>query len=513
MSDSPPQTDSVPAGRALLAALGLLAAALAVQWALRPVLDTRGPFLFFFPAVGIAAMWWGWRAGAVVVIGGLFSGLAWLAPPGEWTVNDDAERVTVAGYLVSSAILLALGAWVHDLRARAQRSERHRARQLRELRELHELSRQQQEQLQQADRRKDEFLATLAHELRNPLAPIRQAAVIARSDKAGPVQKERAHDIIDRQVRHMALLLDDLLDVSRITRGKLALRREPTPLAVLLEAAAESAQPLLTARRQQLSVRLPPGELWLDADPMRVEQILSNLLGNAAKYGKPEGKVELSARQEGGTVVVEVRDDGIGIPPEALESVFEMFEQLPRTEGRVGSGLGIGLSLSRGLAQLHGGSLRAKSEGPGQGSTFVLQLPLTDAPISSPAPLQAVGRMGGQRRVLVADDNRDAAESLAEVLRMDGHEVGIAFDGLDAIRMFRQMHPDVALLDIGMPGLTGHEVAAALRTFPEGRNARLVAVTGWGQDRDRKASREAGFDEHLTKPIDPAAVLDLLRQG
>jgi signal transduction histidine kinase len=502
------------ASRELLFGIGLLGAALAVQWTLRPLLGTGFPFLFFFPAIGIAATLWGWRAGAVVVLGGLFNSLLWFEPTWQLAVSRPAEQLAVAGYLVSAAILLVLGARVHDLRQRAAAAEANLGRQLQELRELNALSRTQQQQLQDADRRKDEFLATLAHELRNPLAPIRQAAVIARSDQATAAQRERAHQIIERQVRHMALLLDDLLDVSRITRGKLVLRREPTPLSVMLEAASEGARPLVAARRQRLELDLPPQELWLDADPMRVEQILSNLLGNAAKYGRTEGRIEVTARQDGGTARVQVRDDGIGIPADALESIFEMFEQLPRADQAVGSGLGIGLSLSRGLARLHGGSLHALSDGPGHGSTFVLVLPLATPPVSRPSPLDvpAERAVAGPRRVLVADDNRDAAESLAEVLRMDGHEVAVAFDGHEAVRLFRQVHPDVALLDIGMPGLTGLEVAATLRGLPEGRQARLVAVTGWGQARDVAATRAAGFDAHLTKPVDPAAVLDLLRR-
>ena len=233
-------------------------------------------------------------------------------------MQELADRAALAGYLFSGSVLLALGARLNHLRRHAAQAEARLAQQLQELQWLHALSHEQQTRLREADRRKDEFLATLAHELRNPLAPIRQAAMIARSPAASEAQKRRSQDIIERQVRHMALLLDDLLDVSRITRGKLELRREPTPLSVMVEATVETARPLLEARRQQLQVNLPTPQLWLDADPMRTEQVLSNLLGNAAKYGRPGGQVALSARREGGTAVIEVRDDGIGIPPESL---------------------------------------------------------------------------------------------------------------------------------------------------------------------------------------------------
>jgi signal transduction histidine kinase/ActR/RegA family two-component response regulator len=489
--------------RALASGLAFTLAALALQWGLRPLVGEKVPFLFFLPAIGVAAMWWGWRAAILVMAGGFLNAFYWFSPEGQPGVEATADRAALAGYLVSASVLLALGARLNHLRRRAAQAEARLAQQLQELQWLHALSHEQQTRLREADRRKDEFLATLAHELRNPLAPIRQAAMIARSPAATEPQKRRSQDIIERQVRHMALLLDDLLDVSRITRGKLELRREPTPLAVMVEATVESSRPLLDARRQQLQVQLPTPELWLDADPMRVEQVLTNLLGNAAKYGRPGGQVLLSARREGGTAVIEVRDDGIGIPPEALDSVFEMFTQLPRGEGRGAGGLGIGLALSRGLAVLHGGSLVAHSAGPGQGSTFTLTLPLDHPPPPAPAAAGSQQRPAARRRILVADDNRDAAETLAEMLRMSGHEVSIALDGEQALQSFRTLHPDAALLDIGMPGMTGNEVAQAIRALPEGRDAMLVAITGWGQDRDREATRHAGFDHHLTKPVDP----------
>jgi signal transduction histidine kinase/CheY-like chemotaxis protein len=367
-----------------------------------------------------------------------------------------------------------------------------------------------EEQLREADRRKDEFLATLAHELRNPLAPIRQAAMIARSPGATDAQKTWSHQVIERQVAHMARLLDDLLDVSRITRGKLELRRDVIELRGVVDAALEATRPLVEAKRQQLHAELPEQPLWLDADPMRLAQILTNLVTNASKYTLPQGHITLRARTDGGEVLIEVRDDGMGIPPESLDGIFEMFTQVRAHESASAGGLGIGLALSRGLVQLHGGTLTAASPGLGQGSTFTVRLPLAVAP-QPPASQEARQPAAGRStRILVADDNRDAAESLADLLRMEGHEVAVAFDGNQALAEFNRFGPRVALLDIGMPGLTGNQVASAIRQRPEGAGTVLVAITGWGQERDRHAAREAGFDFHFTKPVDPLQVLDLL---
>ena len=364
--------------------------------------------------------------------------------------------------------------------------------------------------LRDADRRKDEFLATLAHELRNPLAPIRQAAQIAKSPAATDKQKAWSHDVIERQVAHMARLLDDLLDVSRITRGKLELRRSVVRLDQVVDSALEAARPQVETRRQQLRTQLPPEPLWVDGDAMRLAQVLSNLLTNAAKYTQPEGSIQLLARRDGDWVVAEVRDNGIGLDATALERIFEMFTQL-RTQDSAGTtGLGIGLALSRGLAQLHGGSLQAASDGPGAGSTFTLRLPAAAAPVDAEPVAPQGGRSGRRRRVLVADDNRDAAQSLADLLRMEGHEVAIAFDGEEALQEYGRFAPEIALLDIGMPRLTGNQVASEIRRRPEGAGTVLVAITGWGQERDRTAAREAGFDHHFTKPVDPQQVLELL---
>ncbi|MEP6505724.1 MAG: ATP-binding protein, partial [Betaproteobacteria bacterium] len=350
--------------------------------------------------------------------------------------------------------------------------------------------------LKEADRRKDEFLATLAHELRNPLAPIRQAAAVSRLPQATDAQKRWSHEVIDRQVRHMALLLDDLLDVSRITRGRLALRRGTNALAEMLEAAVETARPLVDARRHVLDVVTPQAAIALQADPLRVSQIVANLLTNAAKYTEPGGRIRLQAALDGDDVVIEVGDNGIGIAAESLPAVFDMFTQLRGTDDRAG-GLGIGLALTKGLVELHGGSIAVHSDGPGHGSVFTVRLPRGTEPAPASAPTQAVDQdVAGAFTVLVADDNRDAAESLAALLELEGHQVTLAFDGAAALLAYERVHPDVCLLDIGMPHRTGNEVASEIRSRQDGRRPTLVAITGWGQEADRSQALAAGFDHH-----------------
>jgi signal transduction histidine kinase/ActR/RegA family two-component response regulator len=367
--------------------------------------------------------------------------------------------------------------------------------------------------LQEADRRKDEFLATLAHELRNPLAPIRQASAVSRLPQATEAQKRWAHEVIERQVRHMALLLDDLLDVSRITRGRLALRRGTHPLSEMIDAAVETARPLIDSRLHELELVTPSAPILMHADPLRVSQVVANLLTNAAKYTDPHGHIRLLATLDGEEVVIEVSDNGIGIAPESLPAVFDMFTQLRGTDDRAG-GLGIGLALTRGLVELHGGSIGVRSEGGGQGSVFTVRLPRGEIPVQGPSSAGDVEPPATElRRILVADDNRDAAESLAALLELEGHEVTLAFDGADALLAYDRVRPQICLLDIGMPYRTGNEVATEIRSREDGRVPMLVAITGWGQDADRSQALAAGFDHHLTKPVDPAQLLRLIGQA
>jgi len=368
-----------------------------------------------------------------------------------------------------------------------------------------------EQMLREADQRKDEFLATLAHELRNPLAPIRQAAMIARSPEAKPEQQRWSLEVIERQVGNMAVLLDDLLDVSRITLGKLELRRMVTDLREAVDLALEAARPAIDTRKQQLVVEWPDTPLWAKVDAMRIAQVISNLLTNASKYTQPRGTIRLTGRRDGEEAVIEVTDNGIGIARDALERVFEMFTQVRNPHSAGSTGLGIGLALSRGLAQMHGATLTAHSEGVGRGSTFTLRMDLCDSPaLDTTAGKALANGTGRSRRVLVADDNRDAAESLAEVLRMEGHDVALAFDGEAALQQFYEQAPEVVLLDIGMPRMTGNEVASAIRSSPGGESTLLVAITGWGQERDRAAAKRAGFDFHFTKPVNPDHVLRLI---
>jgi PAS domain S-box-containing protein len=360
--------------------------------------------------------------------------------------------------------------------------------------------------LREADRRKDEFLATLAHELRNPLAPIRQAAMLSTSAHATEAQKRWSHEVIERQVQHMALLLDDLLDVSRITRGVLPLRKTATELAAVIASAVETARPAIDAMKHELELDLPAHPERLEADPLRLAQVVANLLTNAAKYTDRGGHIRLSARRVEREILIEVSDNGIGIPPESMPDVFRMFSQLHSGGDRAiaSAGLGIGLALSKGLVELHGGSIAVRSPGAGAGSTFTVRLPVGNVPLpddvlgGSDASAAAV-----PRKVLIADDNRDAADSLAALLQLDGHETRLSFDGEDALSTYERFEPDVCLLDIGMPGRNGYEVARRIRQMPGGKRPVLIAITGWGQEADRHLALEAGFDHHLTKPVDP----------
>ena len=368
--------------------------------------------------------------------------------------------------------------------------------------------------LHEADRRKDEFLAMLAHELRNPLAPVRNAVQIL--NLAGPKEPllQRQRDIIDRQVTHMARLLDDLLDVSRITRGKITLKKEKVRLADVLARAVETAAPLIEAHRHTLSVELHSKEESLFGDFDRLIQIVGNLLTNAAKYTENGGHIWLESARAGGEILIRVRDTGMGIAPELLAKVFDVFTQAERSLDRSQGGLGLGLSLVRSLAQLHGGGVEARSEGAGRGSEFLVRLPALSAAEAAecahepPAALQdAVAR-----RILVVDDVIDTANSLAELLELMGHEVKAAYDGVTALKLAQDFRPDVILLDIGLPGISGFEVARQIRHNPALEGVALVALTGYGQDEDRRQAEEAGFDRHFTKPVELHAVRLLLEQ-
>ena len=365
--------------------------------------------------------------------------------------------------------------------------------------------------LAEADRRKNEFLAILAHELRNPLAPLRnglQVMKLARSDFA---LVDQARTMMERQLTQMVRLIDDLLDISRISQGKVTLRKERLDLDTVVRHAVETSRPLIESRGLALDLHLPPHKILVEADMTRLSQTIANLLNNAAKYTDQGGHVTLSVQRQGRDAVVSVRDTGIGIPRHMLPKVFEMFTQVDRSSERSQGGLGIGLSLVKRLVEMHGGTVEARSEGHGMGSEFVIRLPvLSVAGTQRTEDREESVEAPGRRRVLVVDDNRDAALSLAMMLEMMGNETQTAYDGLEAFEMAREFHPDVMLLDIGMPKMNGHETAARIRQQPWGREIVLVAMTGWGQDDDKRKSHEAGFNFHMVKPVDPSDIEKLL---
>jgi CheY-like chemotaxis protein len=365
--------------------------------------------------------------------------------------------------------------------------------------------RDSQARLQEADGRKDEFLATLAHELRNPLAPIRNALEIMRLTPE-PQRQASARSIVERQVAQMVHLVDDLLDVSRISRGKLELRREVADLGRVIQTAIETSRPLIEAGRHELVAQLPlPQSLMVDGDVTRLCQVVSNLLNNAAKYTPQGGRIDIVAQRDGDQAVVSVRDSGMGIPAPMLPRVFEMFTQVDHASARSQGGLGIGLALVRQLVEMHGGTVAAQSDGAGKGSTFTVRLPLAQAAATAGGPgtasrLQPTS--GQDCRVLVVDDNVDSAVTLATVLEILGYRTQKAHDGPAALRVAESFAPHAVLLDIGLPSLTGHQVAERIRGQEWGRGMLLIALSGWGQEGDKHKSRQAGFDHHFVKPVD-----------
>jgi PAS domain S-box-containing protein len=367
--------------------------------------------------------------------------------------------------------------------------------------------------LRETDRRKDEFLATLAHELRNPLAPIRNALQILRMPRVDAGTVERSREMMERQVHHLVRLVDDLLDVSRVMRGKIELRREPVELATVVARAIETVQPLVDAQGHELSVRISPESLLIDGDPVRLAQVVGNLLTNAAKYTESGGRIWLTAERDGDMAALRVRDNGIGIAPAMLPRIFELFVQVDHASTKAQGGLGIGLTLVKNLVEMHNGIVQARSDGLGRGSEFVVRLPLSVVKVEQ----EQGGQAGPQTqpptsgyRLMVVDDNRDAADSLAMLLRLQGHEVRVAYSGVAALEMTKAYSPDVVFLDIGMPGMDGYEVARRLRQQPGLEKVVLAALTGWGQQEDRRRTAEAGFNHHLVKPPEPKAVESVL---
>jgi PAS domain S-box-containing protein len=380
------------------------------------------------------------------------------------------------------------------------------------------------QQLQEADRRKDEFLATLAHELRNPLAPLRNGLQLIRLAADDPETVERSRGVMERQLAQLVRLVDDLMDISRITRGKIELRRERIDIGRVIERAVETARPLVEAKAHILTLDMPDAALSVDGDPTRLAQVISNLLHNAARYTERGGRITVAVRRQAGEVTISVLDTGAGIPEAMLLQVFELFSQVDRSLERSQGGLGIGLTLVKRLVELHGGSVTAQSDGEGRGSVFEVRLPICEgrmetAPPAGTTPSDFAGPAGIREsqiephtpaRVLVVDDNRDAASTLAELLDTMGYPTRTARDGLEALEVAAVFQPHVIFLDLGMPRLNGYDTARRIRAEPWGREPLLVALTGWGQAEDRKRSGEAGFDVHLVKPVEPAVVRKLM---
>ncbi|HEX4927713.1 MAG TPA: ATP-binding protein [Burkholderiales bacterium] len=462
--------------------------AVLLRWFLDPWLGEAVPYITLYGAVSIA-VWFGGVGPAVLatVLGYAIANVRYIAPEGALEIAAPADAIALGLFSLSCSLIIVLGEAMRRARDRYRASEV----------ELKEHARQ----LQRADSNKSRFLAVMAHELRNPLAPLRTGVALLRLKHQDPAARE-THDMMERQIAQLTRLIDDLLDVSRIDRGKLELRSERVPIESVMRTALDTARPNLDAKGHTLTVRAPPAPLFVQGDAVRLSQVLSNLLNNAAKFTPANGRIELSAGEEAGRVVVTVADNGVGIAPEDLKEVFDMFVQLENPNPASAGGLGLGLTLARSIVERHGGSIEARSAGRGQGAQFIVRLPVAPPPPPRKANQETPRAQPARRRVLVVDDNVDAAQTLAQYLRLDGHRVESALDGEGALRIAEVLHPDIAFIDLNMPGMDGLEVAKRLRVTSWGRGARLVALTGMGQQADVARTREAGFDEHLTKPAD-----------
>jgi signal transduction histidine kinase/ActR/RegA family two-component response regulator len=470
--------------RGYLAAGLAIAAAVGLHYALYGILADQAPFFPFLLAVIVTAWYGGLKPGLAATVLGAACGVYYSLPPAHPPMIEQLSRPTVVGLFL---VLGLTASWLCG--------------------SLHAAHRR----IEEADRRKNDFLATLAHELRNPLAPIRTALEIMRRADDNPALMGQIRKIMERQLGHLIRLIDDLLDVSRITRGKLQLRKECVSLAMVIQSAVEAARPFIDVQEHDLSISLPKEAIYLDADPTRLAQIFANLLNNAAKFTAPRGQIWLGAERQGGEVVLSVRDSGIGIAAEQLPRLFEMFEQAAPALQRTHGGLGIGLALVRGLVMLHGGTVEARSAGPGQGSEFLLRLPSIDPPPAAPPAAAGAAQPSGSKcRVLIVDDLPDSVDSMGTMLELLGHEVATAHDGREAIEAAARFHPDVVLLDIGLPNMNGYEAAQQIRANARGKRMMLVALTGWGQEEDKRRALAAGFDLHVTKPVEPATLEQLL---
>jgi signal transduction histidine kinase/ActR/RegA family two-component response regulator len=472
---------------------------LMVSLALRLVLEDAVPLVLFILAVMVSAWYGGLGPGVLSSLLSVMAGNYFLMEPARsFALSSPADWLRVASFLVTAGVVSSLSEAMHEARRQAEHQAWEAERGRREL--------------ERADRQKDEFLAMLAHELRNPLAPIHNAVQILSVRGHHPAEVERIRGLIERQLRQMVRLVDDLLDMSRITRGKINLCKETVDLARVVSTAVETSLPLIESKGHELTVLLPETPLQVYADATRLAQVVSNLLNNAAKYTEPAGRIGLAVERLDGEARVSVRDTGIGIAPDMLPRVFDLFMQAESSADRAQGGLGVGLSLVRRLVEMHGGRVEAHSAGLGRGTEMVVRLPVPPGPVAEEAPAAPAVRSpqagaAGAFRILIVDDNEDSAESLAVLMELAGHEVRTAFEGLSALEEARTFRPGVVLLDIGLPNLDGYEVARRLCQEPGRDRMLLLAMTGYSQEEDRRRSREAGFDHHLVKPVD----LDKLR--
>jgi len=479
---------------AYVAAFTAVLAALLLRWFLTPWLERSYPFVTLFGAVAIGVWIGGWRPAAVAALGGYFCALVFVHPGDEPRIDRVADDIGSVLYFAVTGVIIGLGDAMRRARDRLHASET--------------LLRERAAELQAADDNKSRFLALLSHELRNPLAPLANGLALLSMDvDAGAAARTRA--MMQRQVSQLRRLIDDLLDVSRIDQGKLHLQREPMAIDAAVRSAVETARPVIEERRQVLVVDLAPAPLHVDGDPVRLCQVVANLLHNAAKFTPPGGRIEVAAWPEGADAVVRVKDNGAGFEPGDAQRIFDMFVQLDGTRSQAAGGLGLGLTLVRSLVAMHGGRVEARSEGRGRGAEITIRLPLAAAPhpVAPPPSRDARGETGG--RVLVVDDNRDAADTLAQVLERRGFEVAACYDGPEALARSRDFLPDVAFIDLDMPGMSGFELARHLRDGSRERPLRLVALTGLGARRDIEETRAAGFEAHLTKPARVEEVIQL----
>jgi signal transduction histidine kinase/ActR/RegA family two-component response regulator len=498
---------------AYLVAVLITALAAAVRFSLFGVLGTVEPYMPFVMAIMVVASYGGLKPGLLATALSAVAGVYFfVAPVFSLWIETVSEGVAAVLFVIAGVTISWMCEALHSARRRLEVKRGQLEQEVKERQRAEAAAREGEARLKEADRHKDEFLAMLAHELRNPLAPIRNAVEVLRLRGPRGPDLLWGRDVIERQVDCLTRLIDDLLDMSRISRGKIGLRKRRVGLAEIITGAIESSRPLIDRHGHELSVVLPPEPVPLEADAVRLAQVFMNLLNNAAKYTGQGGHIRLTAERRGGDVVVSVKDDGIGIPPDELPRLFEMFFQVERSSERSEGGLGIGLSLVQRLVEMHGGTVEARSEGPGKGSEFLVRLPVTlDKPAPPPEPGDSCGTKGTTaRRVLVVDDSRDSTESLAMLLRLYGHEVRTAHDGVECVEAAERYRPDVVLLDIGMPRLNGLDACRRLREQTWGKDMALIALTGLGQEEDRRRTKEAGFDHHLVKPVDPADLAKLL---